>query len=161
MNYENPFFCYQGYLSQFYGDVGVTSTSVQRSLVKSSFRGNLETMQAFFGLEVTGVLDNETVEAMKAPRCGVSDISRYEHFDGKPRWEKRQLTYRITRYTKDLTQSQVDAVIAEAFQLYSDVIPLDFRQINRGTADIMILFKGGCESGSNNTFINDLLKPFL
>ncbi|TNN22598.1 Interstitial collagenase [Liparis tanakae] len=98
---------------------------------------------------------------MKAPRCGVSDISRYGHFDGKPRWEKRQLTYRITQYTKDLTQSQVDAVIAEAFQLYSDVIPLDFRQINSGTADIMILFKGGCESGSNKIFINDLLKPFL
>ncbi|XP_056297989.1 matrix metallopeptidase 30 isoform X2 [Pseudoliparis swirei] len=100
-------------------------------------------MQAFFGLEVTGVLDNETVEVMKAPRCGVSDISRYGHFDGKPRWEKRQLTYRITQYTKDLTQSQVDAVIAEAFQLYSDVIPLDFKQINSGTADIIILFKGG------------------
>ncbi len=38
----------------------------------------------------------------------------------------------------------MDATIAEAFQLYSDVIPLDFKQIYSGTADIMILFKAKC-----------------
>lgn len=54
---------------------------------------------------------------------------------------------RITQYTPDLPQSQVDTTIAQAFQIYSDVIPLDFKQISSGTADIMILFKGGCESG--------------
>lgn len=55
-------------------------------------------------------------------------------------------SHRITQYTPDLPQRQVDATIAQAFQVYSDVIPLDFKQINSGTADIMILFKGGCES---------------
>lgn len=54
---------------------------------------------------------------------------------------------RITQYTPDLPQSQVDTTIAQAFQIYSDVIPLDFKQIYSGTADIMIIFKGGCESG--------------
>lgn len=53
---------------------------------------------------------------------------------------------RITRYTPDVSQRQVDATIAQAFQLYSDVIPLDFKQIYSGTADIMILFQGGCKS---------------
>ncbi|CAG14019.1 unnamed protein product, partial [Tetraodon nigroviridis] len=53
---------------------------------------------------------------------------------------------RITRYTPDLPRSQVDETIAKAFQLYSDVIPLNFKQIYSGTADIMILFQGGCES---------------
>uniref|UniRef100_A0A8C2ZJP9 Peptidase metallopeptidase domain-containing protein n=1 Tax=Cyclopterus lumpus TaxID=8103 RepID=A0A8C2ZJP9_CYCLU len=99
--------------------------------------------RSFFGLKETGGLDPTTLDVMKEPRCGVSDISRYGHFDGKPRWKKRLLTYRITQYTQDLTQSQVDAIIAQAFQLYSDVIPLDFKQVNSGTADIMILFKGG------------------
>ncbi|XP_070761390.1 transforming growth factor beta regulator 1 isoform X1 [Enoplosus armatus] len=132
----------EGYLSQFYADVGVKNSSL-RSITKSSFSQELQAMQAFFGLEVTGVLNNETVEVMKAPRCGVSDISRYGHFPGKPKWEKRLITYRITRYTPDLTQSQVDATIAQAFQLYSDVIPRDFKQVYSGTADIMILFKGG------------------
>ncbi|KAF7657402.1 hypothetical protein LDENG_00027890 [Lucifuga dentata] len=132
----------EDYISKFYTDVGMTNSTLRR-IAKSSFSENLQTMQAFFGLEVTGVLDKETVEVMKEPRCGVSDISRYGHFAGKPKWEKRQITYRITQYTPDMTQSEVDTTIAQAFQLYSDVIPLDFKQINSGTADIMILFKGG------------------
>ncbi|XP_040902133.1 collagenase 3-like [Toxotes jaculatrix] len=132
----------EGYVSQFYSDVGMTNSSV-RSITNSSFSQDLQAMQAFFGLEVTGVLNKKTLEVMKAPRCGVSDISRYGHFPGRPKWEKRLITYRITRYTPDLTQRQVDATIAQAFQLYSDVIPLDFKQIYTGTADIMILFKGG------------------
>ncbi|XP_038548361.1 collagenase 3-like [Micropterus salmoides] len=130
------------YLSQFYADVGMKNTSM-RSITNSSFSQDLRAMQAFFGLEVTGVLNNKTIEVMKAPRCGVTDISRYGHFPGKPKWEKRLITYRITQYTPDLTQNQVDKTIAQAFQLYSDVIPLDFKQVYSGTADIMILFKGG------------------
>ncbi len=51
---------------------------------------------------------------------------------------------RITEYTSKLSKREVDATIAEAFQLYSDVIPLDFKQIYSGTADIMILFKAKC-----------------
>ncbi|KAG7479658.1 matrix metalloproteinase-20-like [Solea senegalensis] len=132
----------QGYLSRFYGDIGTTNLTL-RSLVNDTFIHDLETMQAFFGLEVTGVLNKETVEVMKAPRCGVSDISQYGHFHGKPRWQKRLITYRITTYTPDMAQSQVDATITKAFQLYSNVIPLDFKQIHSGIADIMILFKGG------------------
>ncbi|XP_047451208.1 collagenase 3-like [Mugil cephalus] len=129
------------YLSRFYDDVGMTNVTT-RSLI-SNITEDLEAMQAFFGLEVTGTLNNETVEVMKAPRCGVSDISRYGHFAGKPRWQKRLITYRITQYTPDLSRSQVDATIGKAFKLYSDVIPLDFKQVYSGTADIMILFKGG------------------
>lgn len=49
---------------------------------------------------------------------------------------------RITDYTPDLNRSDVDAIIAKALKLYSDVIPLDFQQIDSGTADIMIMFKG-------------------
>ena len=64
---------------------------------------------------------------------------------------------RITRYTPDLTQRQVDDTIAQAFQLYSDVIPLDFKQIYTDTADIMILFKGGCESCWNKSFLRESL----
>ncbi|XP_056138818.1 matrix metallopeptidase 30 [Lampris incognitus] len=130
------------YLSLFFTDVGLANSSL-RSITRTPFNESLQAMQAFFGLEVTGILDNETVAVMKEPRCGVSDISRYGHFHGRPKWKKRLITYRITRYTVDLNQRQVDATIAQAFQLYSDVIPLDFKQIYSGTADIMILFQGG------------------
>uniref|UniRef100_A0A8C9SHR1 Matrix metallopeptidase 30 n=2 Tax=Scleropages formosus TaxID=113540 RepID=A0A8C9SHR1_SCLFO len=124
------------YLSQFY-----TREAKSRSESLDQFTTRLKTMQDFFGLEVTGNLDSNTLEVMKKPRCGVSDVSSYEHFNGKPKWEKSMVTYRITEYTSDMNQRQVDATIAQAFKLYSDVIPLDFKQIFSGTADIMILFK--------------------
>ncbi|KAK1899480.1 Collagenase 3 [Dissostichus eleginoides] len=132
----------EDYISRFYADVGMTNSTLRRA-VKSNFSQDLQAMQAFFGLEVTGVMNNETTAVMKEPRCGVSDISRYGHFSGRPKWEKRLITYRITQYTPDLTQSYVDSTIAQAFQLYSDVIPLNFKQVYSGNADIMILFKGG------------------
>ncbi|KAK5904452.1 hypothetical protein CesoFtcFv8_006015 [Champsocephalus esox] len=132
----------EDYISRFYADVGMTNSTLRRA-VQRNFSQDLQAMQAFFGLEVTGVMNNETTTVMKEPRCGVSDISRYGHFSGRPKWEKRLITYRITQYTPDLTQSHVDSTIAQAFQLYSDVIPLNFKQVYSGNADIMILFKGG------------------
>lgn len=72
---------------------------------------------------------------------------------------------RITQYTPDLTQSHVDSTIAQAFQLYSDVIPLNFKQVYSGNADIMILFKDGCESELNKTFLkpqaDHYVNPFI
>lgn len=131
----------QAYLSRFFSDVGVSApNSIWRSSL-DSFEDTLRKMQEFFGLEVTGKLDSNTAEVMARPRCGVTDVNRYAHFDGLPMWEKAVITYRITDYTADLSQSDVDANIAKALQLYSDVIPLDFKQIDSGTADIMIMFK--------------------
>lgn len=62
-------------------------------------------------------------------------------------------SFRITEYTSDLSRSQVDTIIAEAFKLYSDVIPLDFTQMYSGTADIMILFKARSEFCSSPIYI--------
>ncbi|XP_073730575.1 stromelysin-1-like [Misgurnus anguillicaudatus] len=130
----------EDYLAQFYKDPDVTQPN-GRSLDLPNFEKDLKGMQEFFGLEVTGKLDTNTLEVMKQPRCGVSDVARYVHFNGKPRWKQSVVTYRITQYTLKLRKSEVDATIAKAFKLYSDVIPLDFKQIYSGTADIMILFK--------------------
>ncbi|XP_061106457.1 matrix metallopeptidase 30 [Conger conger] len=133
------------YLSQFFP----SDVSRGRRIGSDSLRERLQSMQEFFGLEVTGKLDSNTLEVMKKPRCGVADINRYGHFRGKPKWEKKRVTYRITQYTQHLRQKEVDATIAQAFKLYSDVIPLDFQQIYSGTADIMILFKGGYHGDSS------------
>lgn len=48
--------------------------------------------------------------------------------------------HRINNYTPDLSRSVVDATIAQALKLYSDVIPLNFKRIYFGTADIIIMF---------------------
>uniref|UniRef100_A0A673MJM1 Collagenase 3-like n=1 Tax=Sinocyclocheilus rhinocerous TaxID=307959 RepID=A0A673MJM1_9TELE len=130
----------QAYLSKFYRDLNATKF---RSRMMPDLEDELKAMQKFFGLEVTGKLDSNTLETMKQPRCGVTDVARYEHFQGRPRWKQSVVTYRITEYTSQLSKREVDATITNAFQLYSDIIPLDFKQIYSGTADIMILFKAG------------------
>ncbi|CDQ79493.1 unnamed protein product [Oncorhynchus mykiss] len=64
---------------------------------------------------------------MKESRCGVSDISRYEHSTGNQNGRRTLLPTGVVK----------------ALTIYSDVIPLDFKQIYTDTVNVMILFKGG------------------
>ncbi|NXX75660.1 MMP13 Collagenase, partial [Urocolius indicus] len=100
----------------------------------------LREMQAFFGLEVTGKLDEETYELMQKPRCGVPDVGEYNFFPRKLKWSKTNLTYRIMNYTSDLSRAEVDRAFKKAFKVWSDVTPLNFTRIRSGIADIMISF---------------------
>ena len=99
---------------------------------------------------------------MHMPRCGMADIEdmsdmpdmstamgrirqriRHRRFalEGS-KWEREHLTYRISVYTPDLTQAQVDREIALAFKLWSDNSPLDFTQVRdfRRPVDLDIRF---------------------
>lgn len=58
----------------------------------------IKKIQKFGGLEVSGVLNEETVKLFSAPRCGVKDVmnsrERKRRFIiGSKNWEKRQITY--------------------------------------------------------------------
>nr|AAI59193.1 Mmp13 protein [Danio rerio] len=103
----------------------------------------LKEMQQFFKLKVSGKLDQETLEVMKKPRCGVPDIKAYSTFPGDYKWKKHQLTYRIENYTLDMSVAEVDDSISRALKVWSDVTPLRFTRIYSGTADIMIFFATG------------------
>ena len=39
-----------------------------------TFEKSVKSFQGFFGLKESGELDNETVTAMRKPRCGVRDL---------------------------------------------------------------------------------------
>ncbi|XP_043928522.1 matrix metalloproteinase-18-like [Protopterus annectens] len=135
---ENSMQFAQDYLKHFYNlkmDVPLSRKSALNPLVEK-----LREMQIFFGLNVTGKLDSKTLEVMKAPRCGVPDVGDYSTFPGQPKWNKKEITYRIENYTPDMAAADVDHAIAKAFQVWSDVSPLMFKRIYRATADIMILF---------------------
>lgn len=51
-------------------------------------------MQKFIGLEVTGDIDSNTLQAIQKPRCGNPDVGQFAFFAGQPKWQKKHLTYR-------------------------------------------------------------------
>nr|XP_033804892.1 matrix metalloproteinase-18-like isoform X1 [Geotrypetes seraphini] len=106
----------------------------------SPLSDKIQQMQEFFGLEVTGSLDSETLEVMQKPRCGVPDVDDYSTFARRPTWKKKEITYRILNYTPDMEQADVDKAIDKALKVWSDVTPLRFTRIYDGISDIQISF---------------------
>ncbi|ETE61605.1 Macrophage metalloelastase, partial [Ophiophagus hannah] len=113
-----------------------------------SLQERLREMQEYFHLAVTGKMDKDTLNVMKQPRCGVSDVS--EGHKAIRIWNKQVLTYRIYNYTPDLPRRTVDTAIARAFHVWSNVTPLRFQKVFRH-ADIKIFFASGAH-GDGNSF---------
>ncbi|XP_053561039.1 matrix metalloproteinase-18 [Bombina bombina] len=127
------------YLKKFY-NLKTDGLKQSRKKSNSPFTEKIREMQEFFGLEVTGKLDEDTVEMMQQPRCGVTDVGQYSLFPGNPSWKKKDVTYRILNYTPDMTRAEVDRAIAQAFKVWSDVTPLIFTRVYDGASDIEISF---------------------
>ncbi|XP_029105175.1 collagenase 3-like [Scleropages formosus] len=126
------------YLMKFYDLKNETDSDLHRGVHQMTLK--LKEMQQFFGLEVTGVMDSNTLEVMKKPRCGVPDLAEYTTFPGNLKWQSNNVTYRIVNYTPDLPQSEVDRAIENALQVWARVTPLRFTRLYTGVADIMISF---------------------
>ena len=60
-------------------------------------------------------------------------------------------TSRILNYTPDLSRDQQRQAIANALQVWADQTPLNFREVTRGSADIVIQFARG-EHGDGYPF---------
>uniref|UniRef100_A0A663LQU7 Peptidase metallopeptidase domain-containing protein n=1 Tax=Athene cunicularia TaxID=194338 RepID=A0A663LQU7_ATHCN len=132
------------YLQNFY-DFKEEKSSLFKTKNFNHMADKIREMQSFFGLEVTGELNPETLDIMKQPRCGIPDVRSYSTFPLSPRWKKEDVTYRILNYTPDMLQSDVEEAIAKALQLWSSVTPLRFTRLYTGQADIMISFAAGCK----------------
>ncbi|XP_047464023.1 collagenase 3-like [Mugil cephalus] len=130
----------EGYLKKFFNLTQESGPAARRGI--SQVTKKLSEMQRFFGLQITGTLDADTLAMMKKPRCGVPDgnIARFSTFGNGLKWEKNDLTYRIENYTPDMSRAEVDTSIEKALQVWANVTPLRFRRIYSGTADIMISF---------------------
>lgn len=74
-----------GYTTEAEAKVGGRHVSLGKALLK---------MQKQLGLEETGELDAATLEAMRAPRCGVPDVGTFLTFEGDLKWDHMDLTYR-------------------------------------------------------------------
>ncbi|XVE84991.1 hypothetical protein DITRI_Ditri17bG0056300 [Diplodiscus trichospermus] len=136
----------------------------------------LKTYQQNFNLNVTGQLDDQTLQQIVRPRCGNADIingttsmnsgksssfhttghlhttAHYSLFPGTPRWpaNRRDLTYAFLP-ANELTD-EVKAVFKRAFEKWSAVTPLTFTQTDSFfSADIEIAFYRG-DHGDGESF---------
>uniref|UniRef100_A0A8C4X4Y9 Collagenase 3 n=1 Tax=Erpetoichthys calabaricus TaxID=27687 RepID=A0A8C4X4Y9_ERPCA len=140
--------CFQEYLKRFYNlPRGIEGTRRSSSAMTEA----LKSMQSFFGLKITGHVDDDTIKVMKMSRCGVPDVAEYNVFPKNLKWETTNVTFRIVNYTPDMKSSEVDKAIHNALRVWSEVTPLVFKKIHEGIADIMISF-GAKEHGDFNPF---------
>lgn len=86
-------FLYQKYLEKYYNFTS-DGQPVFRQKANSPLVKKIKEMQKFMGLQVTGNLDSNTLEAIQKPRCGNPDVGDFGFFPGQPKWEKKDLTYR-------------------------------------------------------------------
>ncbi|XP_060051165.1 matrix metalloproteinase-19 isoform X2 [Erinaceus europaeus] len=91
---------------------------------------------------------------MKQPRCGLEDP-----FNQKTlkylllgRWRKKHLTFRIMNLPSTLAPDIARAALLQAFQYWSRVAPLTFREVKAGWADIRLSFHGRQSLYCSNTF---------
>jgi len=142
----------------------------------------IKTYQKNFNLNVTGVLDNATLQQIVLPRCGVADIingtttmnagkrnetassskprfhtvAHFTLFPGMPRWPEgtEELTYAFNP-GNDLSNT-VKSVFASAFARWAEVTSLKFRETaSYFSADIRIGFFSG-DHGDGEPFDGSL-----
>ncbi len=106
--------------------------------------------QSFYQLKTTGVLDEETLELMKTPRCGVPDFVEEvpetpDYVLSGTKWPTPILSYTFENFTGDLTQDIVERATRDALELWdggAGDTPLQFSEVAQG-GDLSILFGAG------------------
>ncbi|XP_043974901.1 matrix metalloproteinase-20 [Gambusia affinis] len=133
----------KSYLRRFYSlRLGGTDYrgSTRKIRSASAMEQKVRQMQNFFGLRETGILDSNTMNVMKKPRCGVSDVDNYSFYPYHPKWKNRTISYKIAKYTPDLSREEVEKSFRLALKMWSDAAPLNFVKVNHGKADIVFTF---------------------
>ncbi|CAM9695026.1 unnamed protein product [Lampetra fluviatilis] len=117
----------------------------------------VSSMQAFYGIPVTGTMDELTKQWMQKPRCGVPDRygttvtagSRHKRYAiNHLKWHHQHITYDIQNYTPKVGEYETHQAIRHAFDVWQAVTPLTFTQVSGrdgsgNDADIIIFFASG------------------
>ncbi|XP_074321778.1 metalloendoproteinase 1-MMP-like [Silene latifolia] len=151
-----------------FGYLSSPATPLTPANFSDEFDSELETAiltyQKNLGLPITGKLDVDTVDLIMAPRCGLGDnhshattltntglheTRHYAYFAGRPRWSEAKPINLTYAFDKDhiinyINYDTIRAVFKRAFARWSDVIPVNFMEVeNYRKAEIKIAFFKG------------------
>ena len=97
----------------------------------------LKAFQNAHGIRETGEFDEATQDLMNIPRCGFkenyqwnSTTNKLSNYQEVSRWSKKDLTYKITMYSRKLSRTQVDEAVKRSFDLWSHYTDLKFTQMS-------------------------------
>ena len=141
---------------------------LQSEIFDESIENAVMQFQEFNRINISGILDKETVRLMQQPRCGVIDIKNetnfkedesnlkvdedssflipnngifFRYYSGRPKWNKFNLTYSIRNFTQDIQiskESQVMAIVS-GLEQWANVTPFKFERVDR-SADLNFIF---------------------
>ncbi|XP_069675865.1 matrilysin-like [Periplaneta americana] len=141
------------YLSRF-GYLHPRLRATQGNVPEDVLKGAVSEFQQFAGINVTGVLDSETVHMMSLPRCGVRDTSKFDEGRKKryvlegSRFFVNTLSYRIFRYPRNMEHRVVQEQLARALRMWSDASNYTFIPKYTGKVHIGVRFERGSHDDS-------------
>ncbi|XP_022919232.1 matrix metalloproteinase-19-like [Onthophagus taurus] len=112
----------------------------------SEFTEGMKDFQNYAQIPVTGVLDADTKEMMKAGRCfnpnpedadSENRVRRYELY--KYLWNRKKLTYNM-KYPTNVTSSIIDDGLKRAFEMWSRHSGIQFVKSDRMTSHLKMDF---------------------
>jgi hypothetical protein len=122
---------------------------------------HIVTIQSQLGIEQTGILDSQLVKTLEyTPRCGVSD---YAKSASGAKWGLKELTYFVEQYVNNLSKTDQDFIIQQAFDNWSAVADIKIKRTNnKQSCNIIVSTGRGRQDGfdgPNNTLAWAYLPP--
>ncbi|CAF3047675.1 unnamed protein product [Rotaria socialis] len=125
-------------------------------LCSLSLSSMLKDYQRRFRLHITGVLDNATKNQMSQSRCGNKDpplgLSKNVVASLAQKWSRSILTWSLRRYSLRIGEAQSHRILQQAFDAWSQHIPLDIRQVCSGCSSDIVVDFGSTDHGDRYPF---------
>lgn len=137
-------------LALFGVDGNLAEAAAETGTFDDNTRAALLKFQQRYGLELTGVVDEATLDLMNTPRCGFPDTAEFVAQGNK--WSTTGLRYGYTEFTPDLTQAEIWAAVSTALGYWAAVTPLRFAEVPiADNPEIRIRFAAG-DHGDGSAF---------